>query len=113
MPEWLWSIVIGVVVIGLVVALRKTDLDRISKLEQWTKDKEKFDYEFRHNEYAPAITHINSDLLPLMKQVEILEGEQKKAEQWKHNVVDPYIPRAIDEHERRINRLDAKIFNGH
>lgn len=32
--------------------------------------------------------------------------------EWKHTVVDPYIPRAIDEHERRINRLDSRVFNG-
>lgn len=32
--------------------------------------------------------------------------------EWKHDVVDPYLPRAVEEHERRINRLDARVFNG-
>lgn len=40
------------------------------------------------------------------------ESDIKELRQWKHVVVDPYVPRAIDEHERRINKLDAKIFNG-
>lgn len=40
------------------------------------------------------------------------ETDIKELREWKHVVVDPYIPRAIDEHERRINKLDAKIFNG-
>lgn len=49
----------------------------------------------------------------------VMQWRQGRAEadildlrKWKHTVVDPYIPRAVDEHERRINRLDAKVFNG-
>lgn len=120
-----WVIGIGLPIILLLIGVVWTFLRKenaatnasVVKLEtatlQWQRDKEKFDHEFRHDEYAPAITSINAKLWPLVKQVEVLEGEQRKVEDWKHNTVDPYIPRAIDEHERRINRLDSKVFNGH
>jgi hypothetical protein len=85
---------------------------QIGKLQQWTSDKEKFDHAFRHDEYAQAITSINVSLWPLVKQVEIMERSIEELRAWKHDVVDPYLPRAVDEHERRINRLDAKVFNG-
>lgn len=32
---------------------------------------------------------------------------------WKHEVGEAYLPRAVDEHERRLNRIEAKVFNGH
>jgi len=46
---------------------------------------------------------------------ETLRGLEKNVDdlrEWKHTTVDPYIPRAVDEHERRLGRLDAKVFNG-
>jgi hypothetical protein len=85
---------------------------QIGKLEQWSKDKERFDHEFRHDEYGKAITTINFTLWPLGKQVEIMERSVEDLREWKHMVVDAYLPRAVDEHERRINRLDQKVFNG-
>lgn len=35
MPEWLWSIVVGVIVVGLVIAIRRNDYDRLKSLEHW------------------------------------------------------------------------------
>ncbi len=124
-PDAKWVIGIGLLIILPLIAvvwmfLRKeiasahaTAYSLETGFEQWKRDKEKFDHDFRHDEYAPAITRINSELWPLIKQVEVLESEQKKAEEWKHKVVDPIIPRAVEEHERRLNRVEAKIFNGH
>lgn len=90
MPEWLWAIVIGGVVAGLIAALRVADqarvMDRIAKLEQWTKDKETFDYAFRHHDYSPTIGKINAQLYPLSVQIAQLEA--------------------------RVTRLDHKVFNG-
>lgn len=112
MPEWLWSIVIGVVVIGLIAVIYHANQERFAKIEQWQKDKQIADHDFRHDEYNQAITRINSELWPLLKQVELLEKKHEAYGDWKHRVVDPYIPRAVDEHERRLNKLDAKVFNG-
>jgi len=116
MPAWAWAGVIGfsqVIFVGLLVALRKSDERRIENIEKWTKDKERFDYQFRHDEYQTTIAKIYVALYPVIEKVETLEENVKELREWKHDVVDPYIPRAVDEHERRINRLDSKVFNGH
>lgn len=89
-----------------------TAIVQIGKLEQWTKDKERFDHEFRHDEYGKAITTINFTLWPLDVQMKAVIKDLEDLRGWKHLTVDPYIPRAVDEHERRINRLDLKVFNG-
>lgn len=86
MPEWLWAILIGSVVLGLIGLIWRAQERRIEKLEEWIEEKEKFDYKFRHDEFAPAIAGINRTLLPLVPKT--------------------------DEHERRLNRLDSKVFNG-
>ncbi len=115
MPAWAYAAIIGAVqllVVGLIVALRAADQDRIAKLEQWIRDKEKYDHEFRHDEYAVAITTLNSKIWPMENQIKQLEKNQDGLRLWKHEVVDPYIPRAVDEHERRLERLDRKVFNG-
>jgi len=115
MPAWAWGAVIAlvqIVVVGLIVALRTADQDRISKLEQWIKDKEKFDYEFRHDEYAHAITDINMLIWTTKGKMEQAEKTLDELREWKHVVIDPWVPRAIEEHERRINKIDAKVFNG-
>lgn len=97
---------------GLVAVIFGVIRRDISKLEKWTVEKERFDREWRHSEYATKITAINAVLWPLKEKVDNLEGNQEDMREWKHAVIDPYIPRAVDEHERRINRLDAKVFNG-
>jgi hypothetical protein len=120
-----WVIGIGLLIIlpliGVIWAFLRQEikdaraylLQLEGRFEQRTKDKDQFDYEFRHNEYSPAITRINSDLLPLMKQVEEIDKRVEELKKWKHGVVDTYLPRAVEEHERRLNRLETKIFNGH
>jgi hypothetical protein len=42
-------------------------------------------------------------------QIQALQKDLEGLRNWKHVVIDPYVPRAIDEHERRINRLDQKM----
>jgi hypothetical protein len=37
-PEWLWSIVVGIIVVGLVIAIRRNDYDRLKSLEQWREE---------------------------------------------------------------------------
>jgi pterin-4a-carbinolamine dehydratase len=115
MPPELLTVIFGaiqVIIVGLVVALRASDKERLVKLEQWTHDKEKFDYEFRHEEYARAIADINKVIWPTATKVEQLEASEKDLRGWKHAVVDAYLPRAVDEHERRLNRIESKLFNG-
>lgn len=90
MPEWGWILVTGTVVIGLVgvvwrmlqqhiASLEATIADLRSALDksesawrQWTRDKERFDRDFRHDEYHTAITNINAKLWPLDTRVDDL-----------------------------------------
>lgn len=37
-----------------------------------------------------------------------LEANLQGMRDWKHEVVDPYLPRAVDEHERRLNVLEKQ-----
>lgn len=83
-----------------------------SRFDQYTKDKEKFDYDFRHGEYNIAITSINTQLWPLGERYGALEKRLDSLHHWKHEVGEAYLPRAVDEHERRLNRLEARVFNG-
>lgn len=127
MPQWLITLLIfaGSLLIsggGLYIALRVALVELkgearelrvlVAKLEQWQKDKDHFDYEFRHTEYNTAISGINSQVWPLIQQVNTLDRSLTELREWKHEVGDAYLPRAVDEHERRINRLDARVFNG-
>jgi hypothetical protein len=126
MPPWVWTAALAALQALLLLLFKLWQnaedakhkeiirglREDIVRLEQWTKDKEKFDYEFRHDEYGRAITGINEKLWPAVTKIEALEKETESLREWKHMVIDPYIPRAIDEHERRINRLDQKVFNG-
>lgn len=68
-------------------------------------------YESRHED-AQKFAAMNAVLWPLAEKVANIEEDQAGLREWKHLVIDPYVPRAIDEHERRMNRLDAKVFNG-
>lgn len=124
-PDAQWVIGIGLLIIlpliGVVWTFLRKDIAaahatclRIeARFDQWIKDKTQQDHDFRHNEYSPAITKINSDLWPLLKQMEAVDKRVDELKEWKHLVGDAYLPRAVDEHERRINRLDQKVFNGH
>jgi hypothetical protein len=52
---------------------------------------------------------VHSRLAANEVRVDNVEKDVQGLRNWKHVVVDPYVPRAIDEHERRINRLDQKM----
>ena len=48
----------------------------------------------------------------LLERTVRAEKDVQDLRDWKHETVDPYVPRAIDEHERRLNKLDSKVFDG-
>jgi len=59
-----------------------------------------------------AYTAVRVAIATLTQKVLNLTEEVTRLRAWKHLVVDPYVPRAIDEHERRLNDLQRKVFNG-
>ena len=72
-----------------------------SKLEGWTVEMDR------------RINLLESDFR--QSQIGVLHARVSQAEQFidelremKHMKVDPYIPRAVDDHERRITRLETQ-----
>jgi hypothetical protein len=49
------------------------------------------------------------DRMGLPHRMEAAEKDLQGLRDWKHIVVDPLIPRAVEEHERRLNRLDQRM----
>ena len=63
------------------------DIARLEgRFDQRQRDRDKFDYEWRHGEYVDTINSINVRLLPL--------------------------PTAIEALKEQVARLDRKVFNG-
>lgn len=91
---------------------RDAEIVQIGKIEQWQKDKERHDESFRIHEYTRAITDINEKLWPLDERVKAMDKRMDSLHEWKHLVGEAYLPRAVDDHHRRLDRLESKVFNG-
>ena len=44
----------------------------------------------------------------LPTRVAQLEASHEQMREWKHRVIDPIVPRAFEDHERRITRIEEK-----
>ncbi len=100
---WVGGLLIGVLValIGLVYKL----LDReIQALRDWRYNAYNADYAKLQLEDRRIESKING--LPARTQQS--EDFIDELRRWKHETVDPYIPRAMDDLERRISRLEDK-----
>jgi len=69
--------------------------------------------DFRHNEYNNRITQIQLDMRTDQKMIESAKYEVDALREWRHTVVDPYVPRVLDVFNERLGRLERKVFNGH
>lgn len=85
MPEWLWSIVVGIVVMGLIAALRQRDSERLKNIE------EKLD-----------------KLMPLIGKAEYIEKEVGNLRAWQESEGVGYI-RATDELKVRFDIMDRNL----
>lgn len=101
-PEWLWSIIVGVVVVGLVAALRSSDTRRLADLEKRVSDS------------APDV---------LREKVRRLEQDYQTMHLWKNSVLPmemrqgysnahSVMGRIERELKHRIERIE-KFLNGH
>lgn len=129
-PTWLWAVILAGVfsavqaVLLLLFNLWRTALaasqreittglkEDVARLDQWLIAKEEVDLQFKRDEYAKAITNINESLWTVRTTVSQNEKDIDRLREWRHATVDPCIPRAIDELQRRIDRLEARTFNG-
>lgn len=48
----------------------------------------------------------------LLSRIDTHEKDLEGLRKWKHLVIDPYVPGAIDALKDRTDRLDRKVFNG-
>ena len=126
-----WIIGIGVPIIlalgGVIWAMLRSWIDRSetavekalgahranvanieARFEQWTKDKENQDREWRHDEYNRDITGLNAQLFPLIKQVEVMVIELDKLREWRHVKGDAYVG-AVDVLKDRVDRIEARM----
>lgn len=75
--------------------------DMLTKIGEWRihvdKRIDSLEIDFKNSQYGV-----------LSNKVANLEHLVQELRDWKHEKVDPYVPRAIDDHERRINRLEAR-----
>lgn len=54
-----------------------------------------------------------AELATMKARLDAVEKNAEGLRDWKHLTVDPYIPRAVDDHHRRLEHIERKIFNGH
>ncbi len=83
-----------------------------ARFEQRSKERNEIDYAFRHTQYVNDINSINVRLWPLGQKVEDIEKRLDSLHEWKHVVGEAYLPRAVDDIERRVGKLETKVFNG-
>lgn len=98
---WIGGVLISVLLalIGLVYKL----LDReIQALRDWRHGPYNSDYAKLQLEDRSIEARFNG----LPERMRYCEGNIEELRDWKHEKVDPYIPRAVDDHERRLTRLE-------
>lgn len=54
-----------------------------------------------------------AEIAAMKERLNAIEKNADGLREWKHLTVDPYIPRAVDDHHRRLEHIERRIFNGH
>lgn len=83
---------------AVTVALRELQKDMEERDEKANK--------FRETA-QDKLTDIMIKLSPVEVRISQVEKDLQGIRDWKHVVVDPFVPRAIEEHERRLNRMES------
>lgn len=87
-----------------------------ARIQQWQRDKERSDREFRIDEYSKAITGINTPLWSLVEWRKTVEKDLDHLMNWKDSEGLAYIRAVdalkvlVDEHEKRIVHMYPKVF---
>jgi hypothetical protein len=134
--QWLYKTVgafaIGIILLLLGILYRsikedaKVSNSRIKELEDTAISKETFEAKFKevaeqriafHAENTTKLNEIGADVKGFLAQaiaigrmderVAILEKREAMFTHWKHEKIDPYVPKTIDDHDRRIHRLEG------
>ncbi len=97
-------------------ATKKTvmELDRRLDEKLANSDKQRMAFHDENRQKLNEISHTTKaifthslDLVRINERVSVLEKRSQYMDEWKHETIDPYIPRAVDDLERRINKLES------
>lgn len=108
MPVWLGAI------LGLATFLLGGLVTAVWLFSGVSKDVERMKQDIGTAEFGMRYQGLKNaiELTTLRAQFDEAIKRQNKLHDWKHEIGEAYLPRAVDEHERRLNRLDSKVFNG-
>lgn len=109
MPVWAGALLgIATFIIGGLVSA-------VWLLAGINKDVERMKEDIGTSEYGIRYQSLKNsiEVTTLKAQFDAALARLNSLHDWKHDTGDAYLPRAVDEHERRLNRLDVKVFNGH
>jgi hypothetical protein len=115
MNEWLRAgidLLIGGVVAWVTFRVRfeRFESKDAEREKSWWEWRRALDQTIREREEH---SRANTDALVRSEErVKTLERRMEAMTLWKHTVVDPYLPRAVDDHHRRLERIEARVFNG-
>jgi hypothetical protein len=108
MPVWLGA------VIGLVTFLLGGLVTAVWLFSGVSKDVERMKQDIGTSEFGMRYQGVKNsiELTTLQARFDSVVQRLDHLHNWKHEIGESYLPRAVDEHERRLNRLESKVFNG-
>lgn len=77
----------------------------IERLRLHEENKEKLDQIIRTTQ---GINDHSVEIARVQVRLTNVEAYQQYLRDWKHNVVDPLVPRAVEDHERRLQKQEAR-----
>lgn len=116
MPEWTTyalTAIAGILTAWITFRVRferfeARDAERESAWWEWRRT---LDQQLRERE-----EHSRTNTATIHQLIERTGSTDKRVEgllHWKHEVGEAYLPRAVDDHHRRLERIEQKLFNGH
>jgi hypothetical protein len=109
MPVWLGAI------LGMVTFLIGGLVTAVWLFSGINKDVERMKQDIGTSEFGMRYQGLKNSIELTTLQAQFVAAVQRldNLHDWKHETGEAYLPRAVDEHERRLNRIEAKVFNGH
>jgi hypothetical protein len=115
MSEWLPYLLTILISAGGAYAVFRIRFERFEAMDtrreqDWKDWREQLDQTLRERE---AASQRNAEsLYRLGERMGAQEKRSDSLHDWKHKIGEAYLPRAVDDHHRRLERLERKVFNG-
>jgi hypothetical protein len=115
-PDWLPHVLTIIVCVGgawIAFRIRFERFEAMDKRreEDWNSWRRSLDGTLHEREVH---SRANTEMVyRLGERMTALEKRVDSLHLWKHTVGEAYLPRAVDDHHRRLAELERKVFNGH